>query len=125
MITEETVFLLNQCIGKENLDRLETDNNRLKSENKELRYELAKNLENLVKQVTRLQKCIAENGTLKKSFVITKQELYRKLDIDIGNVCKSFGVKKIAISSILPRKDQECQKRIDEANNYLKDLFTS
>ena len=94
VITEETVFLLNQCIGKENLGRLETDNNRLKSENKELRYELAKNLENLVKQVTRLQKCIAENGTLKKSFVITKQELYRKLDIDIDNVCKSFGVKK-------------------------------
>ena len=42
--------------------------------------------------------------------------------IDIGNVCKSFGITKIAISSILPRKDQECQKRIDETNNYLKDF---
>ena len=42
--------------------------------------------------------------------------------IEIGNVCKSFGIKKIAISSILPRKDQECQKRTDETNNYLKDL---
>ena len=42
--------------------------------------------------------------------------------IDIGNVCKSFGITKIAISSILPRKDQECQKCIDETNNYLKDF---
>ena len=42
--------------------------------------------------------------------------------IDIGNVCKSFGITKIEISSILPRKDQECRKRIDETNNYLKDF---
>ena len=43
--------------------------------------------------------------------------------IDIGNTCMSFGIKSIAISSILPRKDQECQKRIDETNSYLlKDL---
>ena len=42
--------------------------------------------------------------------------------IDIGNVCKSFGITKIAISSILSRKDQECQKRIDETNYYLKDF---
>ena len=46
------------------------------SENKEfLRYELAENLRNLKEQATRLQKCIAENGTLKKCFFITKQEL--------------------------------------------------
>ena len=38
----------------------------LKSENKELRHELVENLENLKEQATRLQKCIAENGTLKK-----------------------------------------------------------
>mgnify|MGYP001792295977 CR=1 FL=1 len=42
--------------------------------------------------------------------------------VDIGNICKSFGVKKIAVSSILPRKDQECQKRINETNTYLKDM---
>ena len=30
---------------------------------------------NLKEQAKRLQKCIAENGTLKKSFVITKQKL--------------------------------------------------
>ena len=42
--------------------------------------------------------------------------------IDIGNTCKSFGIRSIAISSILPWKDQECQKRIDETNSYLKDL---
>ena len=29
---------------------------------------------------------------------------------------------KLAISSILPRKDPDCQKRIDETNNYLKDF---
>ena len=48
---------------------------RLKSENKELRYQLAENLKNLTEQATGLQKCIAENGTLKKSFVITRQKL--------------------------------------------------
>ena len=41
--------------------------------------------------------------------------------LDIGNTCKSFSIKSIAIS-ILPRKDQECQKHIDETNSYLKDL---
>ena len=53
---------------------------------------------------------------------ITRPHNLAKKLIDIGNVCKSFDVKKIAISSILPCKDQECQKRIDETNNYLKDL---
>ena len=56
-----------------------------------------------------------------KSVADLRSRFSKKL-IDIGNVCKSFGVKKIAISSILPRKDQECRKRIDETNNYLKDL---
>ena len=56
-----------------------------------------------------------------KLHITRPHDLAKKL-IDIGNVCKSFGVKKIASSSILPRKDQECQKRIDETNNYLKDL---
>ena len=41
---------------------------------------------------------------------------------DIYNICKSFGIARIANSSILPRKDLECLKRIDETNNYLKDL---
>ena len=45
-----------------------------------------------------------------------------KLIIDISNVCKSFGIVKIAISSILQGKDLELQKRVVEANNYLKDL---
>ena len=42
--------------------------------------------------------------------------------IEISHVCRSFGISKVAISSILPHKDQECQKRIDEANNYLQDF---
>ena len=56
-----------------------------------------------------------------KLHITQPHDLAKKL-IDIGNVCKSFGVKKIAISSILPHKDQECQKCIDQTNNYLKDL---
>ena len=56
------------------LNRKKVLNNRLKSENKEVRYKLASNLENLEEQATKLQKCIAENGILKKNFVITKQK---------------------------------------------------
>ena len=37
-------------------------------------------------------------------------------------MCRSFGISKVAISSILSCKDQECQKRIDEVNNYLQDF---
>ena len=57
------------------LNRKKVLNSRLKSENKELRYELAENLENLKEQATKLQKYIAENGALKKNFVITNQKL--------------------------------------------------
>ena len=57
------------------LNRKKVLNNCLKSENKELRYELAENLENLKEQATKLQKYIPENGALKKSFVITNQKL--------------------------------------------------
>ena len=52
------------------LNRKEVLNNCLKSENKELRYQLAENLENLQEQATRLEKCIAENGTLKKVLLL-------------------------------------------------------
>ena len=38
------------------LNRKKTVNDRLKSKNKELRYELAENLENLKEQATKLQK---------------------------------------------------------------------
>ena len=47
------------------VNRKKALNNFLKSENKELWYELKENLENLKKQATRLWKCIADNGTLK------------------------------------------------------------
>ena len=67
--------LNNKNINKK-LNRKEIINNRLKSENKELRYQIAENLENLKEQARRLQKCIAESRTLeKKSFVITRQKL--------------------------------------------------
>ena len=42
--------------------------------------------------------------------------------IEIGHVCRYFGISKVAISSILSCKDQECQKHIDDANNYLQDF---
>ena len=56
------------------LNRTEVFNDRLKSENKELRYQLAENLENLKEQATRLQKCITENGTLKKKLCYFKSK---------------------------------------------------
>ena len=57
------------------LNRKKVLNNHLKSENKELIHEPTENLENFKEQATRFQKCVAENGTLKRSFLITKQKL--------------------------------------------------
>jgi len=34
--------------------------------------------------------------------------------INIGNTCKRFGIRNVAYSSILPRKDQQCQKVLNE-----------
>ena len=48
-------------------------------------------------------------------------DLAKKI-IDISMVCKSLGTAKIAFSSVFPCKDLELQKRVDETNNYLKDL---
>ena len=56
------------------LNRRKVLNIRLKSENKELRHELWKNLENLEEQATRLQKCVAENGTLKKALLLKRKK---------------------------------------------------
>ena len=42
--------------------------------------------------------------------------------IDIGVMCKSFGVNDISISSVLPRKDI-LNKIIDEINNLLKNMY--
>ena len=52
------------------LNRKKVLNNRPKSENNELRYELAENLENLKEQAAKLQKYIAENGALKKQTLL-------------------------------------------------------
>ena len=57
------------------LNRKKVLNNHLKSENKELIHEPTENLENFKEQATRFQKCVVENGTLKRSFLITKQKL--------------------------------------------------
>ena len=42
--------------------------------------------------------------------------------IDIGVMCKSFGVNDISISSVLPCKDI-LNKIIDEINNLLKNMY--
>ena len=42
--------------------------------------------------------------------------------IDIGVMCKSFGVNDISISSVLPRKGI-LNKIIDEINNLLKNMY--
>ena len=52
------------------LNRKQVLKNYLKSENKGLQYQLEEKLENLKEQAARLQKCIAENGALRKSFVL-------------------------------------------------------
>ena len=49
------------------LNRKEVLNNHLKSENKDLRYKLVQNFQ---EQATRLQKSIADNGTLKKASLL-------------------------------------------------------
>ena len=56
-----------------------------------------------------------------KLHITQPHDLAEKI-IDISNVCKSFGMAKIVISSILSRKDLELQKHVVETNNYLKDL---
>ena len=41
--------------------------------------------------------------------------------INIITICKSCGIAKVAIFSVLPCKDLDT-KSVDETNNYLKDL---
>jgi len=50
--------------------------------------------------------------------IVRPLELSKNI-IEIGKLCKDFGVKHIAISGILPRKDVESQKIIDEVNSSL------
>jgi len=42
--------------------------------------------------------------------------------ITIGKRCKSFGIKCIVFSSILPRKDKKFQKYINEVNEHVKNI---
>ena len=89
---ENKSLTLKLCQEKDKLKKLNTRNinkklntkkvlnSRLKSANKELRYELAENLENLKEQATKLQKYIAENGALKKKLYYKSKT--RKLEAD-------------------------------------------
>ena len=63
-----------------------------------------------------------KNGiSLNRRHTARPQDLAKKI-IDISNVYKSFCIAKTTISSVLPRKDLELQKRVYETNIYLKDL---
>ena len=62
----------------EKLKRKEVLNNHLKSKDKELRHELAQNLENLQEKATRLQKYIAKHGTLNKAYLLCKNCFVKK-----------------------------------------------
>jgi len=42
--------------------------------------------------------------------------------LEIGNTCKEFGVKNVAFSSILPRKDANIQRIINETNDHLQNV---
>lgn len=53
--------------------------------------------------------------------IVRPLELSKNI-IEIGKLCKDFGVKHIAISGILPRKDVESQKIIDEVNSSLDSM---
>lgn len=60
------------------------------------------------------------NISLSKLHTTWPHDLAIKI-INIGNVCKSFGMARIAISSILPPKDLKHKKLTDE-KNFLRDL---
>ena len=62
----------------EKLNRKEVLNNHLKSKDKELRHELAQNLENLQEKATRLQKYIAKHGTLNNAYLLCKSCFVKK-----------------------------------------------
>ena len=72
---KEKLKILNIRNINRKINRKKVLHNRLKSKKKGLRYEPAKNLEILNELATRLPKYFAENGRLKRSFVITKQGL--------------------------------------------------
>jgi len=68
------------------------------------------------------QEIIIHSGTNDIKPNITRPVELAKEIIEIGNVCKSFGVKVIAVSAILPSKEDGHQKIINEVNSMLKDF---
>ena len=81
MSKKDKLNKLNTRNVNKKLNKKKVLNNRLKSENKELKYKLAGNLGYLKEQATKLQKCIAENGILKKKICYYKAKT-RKLEGD-------------------------------------------
>ena len=41
--------------------------------------------------------------------------------IEVGKLCRLFGVKNVAISSILLKSDESLNVKIQEVNSYLRD----
>ena len=81
------------------MNRRKVLNNFLKSENKKVTYELSENLKNLKEQATRLRKCIAENGALKKRLCYYKAKT-RNLGADQANNKKKKGMRSFILTAI-------------------------
>ena len=62
----------------------------------------------------------ANNISHNKLHINQSHDLAKEI-INISNVWKSFGIAKNGISTVLPREDQQLQKRALETNNYLND----
>ena len=61
------------------------------------------------------------NISQSKLYTTWPLDLEKKI-ISVSNVCKSFDIAKIVISSVLPRKDLSYIND-DATNNYLKELW--
>jgi hypothetical protein len=62
------------------------------------------------------------NDLNEKLIHVTRPDELARCIIDIGKTCKGFGVKKVGISSILPRNDKNVQRMIKETNKLLRDM---
>ena len=65
---------------------------------------------------------VVPNDISRNKFHTTRPLDLEKKILDISNAFKSFGIAKIALSSVFSGKDLELKKRVVETNDYLIDL---
>ena len=65
---------------------------------------------------------VVPNDISRNKFHTTRPLDLEKKILDISNAFKSFGIAKIALSSVFSGKDLELKKRVVETNGYLIDL---